>query len=115
MMAFQVLEAHTRPALKGECFYCHEKVGENHLDDCVYICKKVRVKCVVEYEITCPAFWTKERIEYHRNEGSWCSDNFINELAIVSEKEGCLCHSTVFEVIDMMDGEKPFIDEEGKE
>jgi hypothetical protein len=87
-------------------------VGEFHLDDCVLIEKKIKVRCTIEYEISVPYCWDKQRIEFHRNEGSWCSDNLISELTQLSETEGCLCYCATYEVIESVDGKEPFIEGE---
>lgn len=53
-----------RPAGKpDECFYCNQKVGTPHLDDCILLLRKARVKITVELD----AFVVnhdKENIEY---------------------------------------------------
>jgi hypothetical protein len=112
VLEFKVLESHLRPAMKDKCLYCKSKVGGYHLDTCVFICKKVKVRCTIEYEISCPYHWTKHDIEFHRNEGSWCSDNMLNELENLSEKNGCLCYFASYEVIDNLEDKEPFIEED---
>lgn len=112
MLGFRVLESQTRPHRPGECFYCYAAIKGNHLGDCVLIKKKVKVRCVIEYEIDVPNSWDKEQIEFSRNEGHWCSNNLINEITIESENNGCLCNAVKFDVIDMMEGQEPFVNEE---
>ena len=111
MLGFIVLESHLRPALAGKCFYCKSHVGAYHLDDCILIQKKVKVRCVIEYEISCPYSWSKHDIEFHRNEASWCSDNMISELENLSIVDGCLCYKATYEVIGSVDDKEPFIEE----
>ena len=99
-MKFKVTKKAQRPArMDGSCFYCGEKIGDYHKDNCVLVIKNVIVKATIEYEINVPSDWTKETIEFQRNEGSWCSSNIIEELKKVDEKEGCLCRRVEFEYL----------------
>lgn len=99
-----------RPASdKEECFYCHQPIGSEHHPDCVLIKKKVMVRMTVEYEVKVPAHWDKHMIEFHRNDGSWCADNALDELAEIGGGDGCLCHCTHF---DYLGGDSaPFLSE----
>lgn len=97
---FKVTEKAKRPAGRaGVCTYCKEPINGFHKDDCVLISKKVKVRMTVEYEIEVPASWDAEMVEYHRNEGSWCADNAIDELEAVAERNGCLCDICRFEYV----------------
>jgi hypothetical protein len=89
-----------RPAGKGsgKCFYCTAKIGERHNEDCVLWKKKVTVRATMEYEIEIPHFWSKENIEFHRNESRWCASNMIQELEQLDDK-GCLCPHVTFELV----------------
>lgn len=113
MSEFIVTAAAQRPAsMNGKCFYCHQPIGENHKDDCVLINKKVRVQMTVEYEISVPADWDKEMIEFHRNEGSWCASNAVNELAELfdsDDRDTCMCSAAHFEYLS--DAGEPFLSE----
>lgn len=83
-----------RPAGKpGQCFYCQQKIGHPHKQDCVTVQKKVRVRYSFDIEIVVPHFWTKSIIEFHRNESSWCADNAIRDLEKFMNHPGtcCLC------------------------
>jgi len=92
MNDFIVTDKAKRPASeKNECFYCHSHIGEQHKKECVLIRKKVKVRVTIEYEIVEPASWDKDKIEFHRNESSWCCSNIIGELKEIDEKENCLC------------------------
>lgn len=84
--------------MDGTCFYCYEPIGGLHKDDCVCFTKKVKVRAIIEYEIEVPNFWGKGNIEFHRNEGSWCSSNIIEELEALDKKD-CLCGCTTFEFV----------------
>lgn len=94
-----IVEADGRTNGDVRCFYCSEPVGGWHKADCVRFTKKVMVRAIIEYEIEVPDFWQKENIEFHRNEGSWCTDNMLDELEALSESEGCLCHCVRFEAL----------------
>ena len=101
-MGFTVTEKAQRPAnMNGRCFYCGQMIGADHREDCVLIHKKVKVRMIVEYEIKVPAHWDKELIEYHRNEGSWCASNAIDELeaAFGDESKRCMCDAAKFEYV----------------
>lgn len=100
MNEFIVTEKAKRPAKPDEngCFYCQQPIGQPHKIDCVLVCRKVKVKLVIEYEIVVPAFWNEHDVEFHRNESSWCKSNLISELEEVN-KERCLCSIAKFEHI----------------
>lgn len=107
---FVVTSQAMRPASsKAECFYCQQAVGERHKADCVLIVKRVRLRMIVEYEVAMPSHWTKEKIEFHRNESRWCADNAIDELTELSKRNGCICQYTQFECIE--DTGEPYLDE----
>ena len=111
MSEFNVTEMAMRPASdKRVCFYCEQPIGTTHHKDCVLIAKTVKVRMTAEYEINIPNYWTSENLEFHRNQGSWCSDNAIDELKEVIDKEDCLCHRTKFEYLDKVSG--PFLQED---
>ena len=105
----RVTEAAMRPASdQRRCFYCHQPIGSDHGPDCVLVRKKVKVRMTVEYEIDVPANWDKGMVEFHRNEGTWCADNAVEELqAIIDKGEGCLCGCTEYEYIE--DTSEPFL------
>jgi hypothetical protein len=111
-MGFIVTEKAQRPAnMNGCCFYCGQPIGTEHKGDCVLINKKVNVRLTVEYEIEVPAHWGQDQIEFHRNEGSWCSSNAISELesAFGDESEHCMCNAAEFEYLGS--DTEPFLDE----
>ncbi len=103
---FTVTEKAMRPASdKRECFYCNVPIGGVHKTDCVLRHKKVLVRMTVEYEIEVPAFWEKKDVEFHRNEGSWCSNNALPELEKLADEKNCLCHCMNYECIRETSGE----------
>jgi hypothetical protein len=90
----------------GTCFYCSRAMGEPHENECVIASKAVVLRVTLEVVVDVPLHWTKENIEFHRNDGSWCSDNFIDRLAAWADKEdderagpGCACASSSFEYL----------------
>lgn len=100
-----------RPASsQRRCFYCREPVGGRHKETCVLVKKRVRinVQVALSYEITVPANWTADDVEYHRNEGSWCADNALSEFA---ELGGCLCGSMTTRFLRDVGG--VFLEEDG--
>lgn len=101
-MKFIVTEKSQRPAQKdlGKCFYCHQPIGSEHKSDCVLIMKKVKVRMTIEYEVEVPADWSKEMVEFHRNESSWCAGNAIAELESLGDGNECLCGVATFECLD---------------
>lgn len=105
MTEFLVTERAMRPAsVARECFYCKRKIGETHKDDCVLVHKKVVIQVTIEYAIEVPANWTKEQVEFYRNEGSWCTDNMLAELDELRTAGGCLCSQDLkFKCVSMSD------------
>lgn len=108
-MNFEVTEKAMRPAGRGarQCYYCQAPIGEHHRPDCVLVMKKVRVRLTVDYEIGVPASWDKYAIEFHRNDGSWCSDNAVTELQALTadENQGCLCSRASFKYLESVGDE----------
>ncbi len=99
-----------RPAdtMIGRCFYCHRMVGvAHHEKDCPCIKKKVLIRMTVEYEVSVPAYWKRDKVEQHRNSGTWCADNALHELANLSSR--CLCGKAQFKYIKAVG--KPFLGE----
>lgn len=99
-----------RPASNAQaCFYCQQPVGGHHLTTCVLVVKRVKVRMIVEYEVEVPSTWDKYAVEFHRNEGSWCSSNILHELEELDSQKGCLCRATTFEFLE--DASGPFLHE----
>jgi hypothetical protein len=111
MKKFKVTKKAMRPASSQEaCFYCQQLIGEFHKEDCVLISKKALIRVIVEYEVEIPAHWGKKETEFHRNDGTSCADNTIDELQELATKEGCLCGIMKHKYIK--DTSKPFLSEE---
>jgi len=80
-MLFKVTKKAQRPAdMNGKCFYCQQPIGSYH--------KNV------------PVDWSREMIEFHRNDGTWCSDNLVKELQEIITTDTCLCPLTNFEYLE---------------
>ncbi len=98
---------HTAPAGKpDECFWCGVAIGKPHSRDCVIVTKKVLLKVTINFEVSVPHSWDKENIEFHRNDGSWCANNVIDEFEAEFEQEDseeCLCDKAYFEYIKTTD------------
>ena len=98
--SFTVTESAMRPASdKRQCFYCGQPIGGNHKPDCVLIKKRVKVRMTIEYFIEVPGSWDKDSVEFHRNEGSWCSQNAIEELQELVDSGDCLCDRMEYEAL----------------
>ena len=109
-----VTEAAMRPAspYRG-CFYCRQPIGEGHKSTCVLLNKKVKIRMTVEYEVDMPSHWDKGRVEFHRNEGTWCANNAIGELEELfdrDDRQECMCSS--FKVGYLSEGTERFLREE---
>jgi hypothetical protein len=74
--------------------------------------RTVRIRATVEYDLEVPADMSDRDIEFHRNEGTYCSDRLVTELqeqvateGIAYDEEGyrpCMCGVTTFEVLDAL-------------
>ncbi len=110
MSDFVVTYAAMRPArMDGTRFYCGQRVGSTHLDDCVLIKKRVAIRATIVYEVDEPSLWSKEDIEHHKNGGSWCASNAADEIAHYVDGIGCLCGHAKFEYLSDVSG--PFLKE----
>lgn len=112
MSNFIVTTAAARPAgPPDECFYCYQKVGTPHKSECVLVCKKIKIRMIVEYEAERPASWDKHQIEFHYNDSSWCAGNALQELKTYTEKANntCLCNEAHFEYVE--DVSEPYLSE----
>ncbi len=112
---FTVTPAACRPVqtVKDRCFYCKQMIGSAHKAECVLVKKKVVVRLIMEYEVSVPADWAPDQIEFHRNESSWCADNLVDELAALAESQdgnGCLCGCAKFAFV--RDNGAPYLSED---
>jgi len=107
---FDVTGKAMRPASDvTQCFYCQQPIGSKHKSGCVLVQKRAKVRVVIEYEVSVPSHWDSGQIEFHRNEGSWCADNMIDELEQLKGEDDCLCSVAKFEYLN--DASKPYLDE----
>ena len=89
-----ITESSVRPlGNPDECFYCGEKVGGQHKDDCIMRSKTVVVNFSVDVVLDVPEHWDANRIDFRHNESSWCASNLIDLLKEQSE-DRCLCPFT---------------------
>jgi len=86
-----------------QCFYCKSKIGEEHRTDCCIVTKKVLINYCIVVEIDVPHYKSAEQIEFHRNSGTWCANNLIDELQQIKEEKGCLCLATTAKFIKVTD------------
>jgi hypothetical protein len=103
---FVVTEKAMRPASDlPRCFYCHQPIGDFHLETCGLVCKKVVVRLTIEYPVKVPASWDAHMVEFHRNDGTWCANNLVDELEALTEELGesrCLCSAAHYDYVDDM-------------
>lgn len=79
-----------------KCFYCPAKLGEPHDPECICPQRTVVLEAKIEMVVKVPANWTEADIMFHRNEGSWCAGNLVDELQAGPE---CLCPNTEFSFV----------------
>ena len=119
-----------RPAGKpDQCFYCQQTVGTPHGKKCVIVTKLVEMRVTLKmngrtyrgiWEVREPYSWDARMSEFHKNESSWCANNFLNEeecgtvawesddtaiwkaLSAISDEE-CLCDRLHFEFVRVID------------
>lgn len=119
-----------RPAGRpDECLYCRQKVGSPHGRECVIVKKRVEMKVIVSlhdgkaftglWQLDEPHSWDSSTSDFHKNESSWCANNFMNEratgavtwdgeapwdqLAALAEEGDCLCSALRFEFVRVVD------------
>ena len=99
-MILPITDDGIRPAGKpDQCFYCRCPKGE-HADDCVCRQRTVVVKLTMDYVISVPAHWTRDDIEFHRNDSSFCYNNDLRDLGNWTDDEGnCSCQAAHVEFV----------------
>ncbi len=93
----------------SNCIYCKAVKGKPHKIDCVAVYRKVKIRVIIEYEVSEPYSWDKNMIEFHRNKGSWCADNIFDELKEYVGEDGCICGITSIQCIDENKDGEPFL------
>jgi hypothetical protein len=96
---WKVIKDDIRPAgPPGKCFYCGASRGAQHHKGCVIRERTVVVRTTIDRVISVPEDWDAGMIEFHRNGGSWCSDNEVSEISEmvsrVGAAGGCMCTFT---------------------
>ena len=80
-----------RPAGKvGECFYCWQPIGAEHAADCVIQQRTIVCRIIVDVIRDVPNDWDRHIIEWRINKGSYCANNVINDLSLITE-DHCFC------------------------
>ena len=76
-----------RPAGQPDaCFYCKSKVGAPHGPDCVMVVKESIYSVLVDgrevgaFRYDDPYSWDDDMCEFHKNDGSWCASNAIDDI-----------------------------------
>lgn len=95
-----ITESSTRPAGKPDrCFYCGNKIGKQHKEDCVIRGRTVVLDFTIRTVIDLPECWDTKQIEYRYNDGTWCANNLLNYLERRNKKTGCICDITTAKYI----------------
>lgn len=92
-----------RPAGKrGECFYCKQKIGQDHIGHCPYLSRWVKVKYEIELIEYWPEEWPVESIVLKIDQGSWCASNLAERIKQVASRSAtdcaCFCARAVSSV-----------------
>lgn len=96
-MNLPIIDDGVRPAGDpNKCFYCGSPKGQAHTTECVCLQRSVVVTLTLDYVVSVPRYWTKDDVEFHRNESSWCTNNFIGELGAIEDTGHCLCQQAKF-------------------
>jgi len=77
------------------CFYCHKPLGRGHGAKCPILERTVTVVYSFRINIRVPLHWDEADVEFHRNEGTWCAHNAVDQLRELAdqleEQNRCLC------------------------
>lgn len=92
----------------GECFYCNQKIGQEHKRDCVRIDRLVKIRLSFEMTIQEAYCFDRDNIEFKYNgEGSHCSDNWAREVIKAfreyKKEKGCSCGFFKVEDVGVVD------------
>jgi len=67
--------------------------------------KKFLVNFSIDLVVDLPSSWDKDLVNFHFNESSWCSDNFVDllqeEIDRLALDGGCLCSSLRAKCLDV--------------
>lgn len=88
----RIVQPDTRPGGDKRCFYCEAPVGSPHRESCVCFLKTLVVRLTVDVVISSPVSHEANIVEFaYSGEGSYCSDNIMDDLATAAERMGCSC------------------------
>lgn len=79
-----------------KCLYCTAAIDTPHDSDCVCPQRTVVLEAKIQMVVEVPIFWSEEDILFHRNEGSWCATNLVDEL---QRGPDCLCDHAEFSFV----------------
>lgn len=78
----------------NKCCYCHAKVGEQHKEDCVVRSRTINMDFTIHVVMDVPESWDEDQINWHYNEGTWCTSNLLGILEDRENADMCLCDIT---------------------
>ena len=85
------------------CFYCSQRLGRPHTDDCVLVTKTTKIRLSFEIEVDVPRCWNDDDIEYQfGSDSSWCCciENIAGYMKTLGPAEQeCLCDSADCKVV----------------
>lgn len=74
------------------CFYCRKLIGQPHGAECVCVTKRIEMRVIANlptgevltglWQYDEPHSWDVSMSEFHKNQGSWCSSNFLNATGV---------------------------------
>lgn len=90
-----------------ECFYCLQKVGTPHGEDCVCVTKRIRIAHTFVIEKDVPWSWSQELIEEY-GDGMSCASNVFWDIQdfVGSDVNGainCCCGTLKSKLIAVVD------------
>lgn len=85
----------------GTCFYCREPIGGTHKANCIIPQRTVVVDFTIRLVTSEPEGSSKEDIEFHYNDASWCAGNVLAWLRRLFPDDDhgrcpCACTEAVF-------------------
>ena len=84
MEGLNVRDGDCRSNTNGQCFYCRGTLGNAHDDNCVTLVRlntyvaTLKGFIIAKWQHKDPAFWDVGSCEFHKNDGSWCTDNALD-------------------------------------
>jgi len=69
--------------------------------------KLIMLECKFTLLTSVPENWNAEEIDFFYNDGSSCSDNWLDEIVQQAKRMGCSCHFSEFNLLrDATDSDK---------